>query len=176
MKGWQLPKPQFLTDETKALEGAALQKSALDSKKNASRRDFLVTSWSPMPGFFPNTMRPLSSFCCFIIGLIKDGLYFFRPAVRSHPSRSAEILFLPKQRAFYEERETQQRPLLSDSARASVVLWSRLFDELVTVKPEGIPEPGSLQSKHFSGNDCKVASRTIVGGLHHECDREGIAA
>src|SRR6266481_3926840 len=43
-----------------------------------------------------------------------------------------------KQLAFYEERKTQPRRL-NDSARLSLVLWSRLFDwknALVIVKPE----------------------------------------
>src|SRR5260370_4368684 len=47
-------------------------------------------------------------------------------------------MFLRKQLAFYEERETQPRRL-NNSARLSLVLWSQLFDwrsALVIVKPE----------------------------------------
>ncbi|HVB85114.1 MAG TPA: hypothetical protein VNK23_00410 [Candidatus Dormibacteraeota bacterium] len=70
--------------------------------------------------------------------LIADGLQFFRFIVRSQSALSAEILFLRKQLAFYEERQTEPRRL-TDSARTSRVLWSRLFDwkgALVIVKPE----------------------------------------
>src|SRR5450631_673164 len=51
---------------------------------------------------------------------------------------SAEILFLRKQLAFYEERQTQPRRL-TDRAHASLLFWSRLFDwknALVIMKPE----------------------------------------
>ena len=54
------------------------------------------------------------------------------------PSLSVEVLFLRKQLAFYEERQVQPRRL-NDSARFSLILWSRLCDwkeALVIVKPE----------------------------------------
>ncbi len=67
-----------------------------------------------------------------------DGLRFLRLAIRSHSARSAEILFLGKQLACYEERQVQPHRL-EDSDRASLVFWSRLCDwkdALVIVKPE----------------------------------------
>ena len=67
-----------------------------------------------------------------------DGLRFLCLTVPSHSALSAEVLFLRKQLAFYEERETQPRRL-NNSARLSLVLWSQLFDwrsALVIVKPE----------------------------------------
>jgi hypothetical protein len=88
--------------------------------------------------FFLSAMRPLASFFGSVVDLIGDGLRFFCQAVRSHSALSAEILFLRKQLAFYEERQTEPRRL-TDSARASLVIWSRLFewkDALVIVKPE----------------------------------------
>jgi putative transposase len=88
--------------------------------------------------FFLSAMRPLASFFGFVVDLIGDGLRFFCQAVRSHSALSAEILFLRKQLAFYEERQTEPRRL-TDSARASLVIWSLLFDwkdALVIVKPE----------------------------------------
>jgi hypothetical protein len=54
--------------------------------------------------FFPSAIRPLASFFGFAVDLIGDGLRFFCKAVRSHSALSAEILFLRKQLAFYEER------------------------------------------------------------------------
>jgi hypothetical protein len=57
---------------------------------------------------------------------------------RSRTALRAEILFLRKQLAFYEERQVEPRRL-NDSARFSLALWSRLFDwkdALVIVKPE----------------------------------------
>ena len=78
------------------------------------------------------------SFVAFVIGLAEDGLHFLRLTLRSRWALGAEILFLRKQLAFYEERKLQPRRL-NDSARFSLVLWSRLFDwrsALVIVKPE----------------------------------------
>ena len=53
-------------------------------------------------------------------------------------SRRAEVLFLRKQLAFFQERQVQPRRL-NDSARFSLILWSRLCnwkEALVIVKPE----------------------------------------
>jgi transposase InsO family protein len=57
---------------------------------------------------------------------------------RSHSVLVAENLFLRKQLAFYQERKIAPRRL-TDAARLSLVVWSRLFDwrkALVIVKPE----------------------------------------
>ena len=62
-----------------------------------------------------------------VIELFRDGLRFCRLTVRSRTALGAEILFLRKQMAFYEEHQMQPRRL-NDSARFSLVLWSRLFD------------------------------------------------
>jgi hypothetical protein len=91
-----------------------------------------------MSGFFHNPVRSFTSFFSFVFDLMGDGLRFLRLTVRSHSALTAEILFLRKQLAFYEERETQPRRL-NNSARLSLVLWSQLFDwrsALVIVKPE----------------------------------------
>ena len=51
---------------------------------------------------------------------------------------SAEVLFLRKQLAFYQEHQVQPRKLTA-AARFSLVLWSRLFNwrkALMIVKPE----------------------------------------
>jgi hypothetical protein len=82
-----------------------------------------VPSWRPMSRFFPNAARWFCSLLEFIVDLMGDGLRLVRLALRSHSALSAEILFLRKQLAFYEERHTEPRRL-TDSARASLVLWS----------------------------------------------------
>ena len=79
-----------------------------------------------MSRFFPNAVRLFTSFFGFVFDLLVDGLRFLRLTVRSHSALGAEILFLRKQLASYEERETQPRRL-NDSARLSLVFWSRLF-------------------------------------------------
>ena len=88
--------------------------------------------------FFPNAKRSLDSLLNLITDLLADGLLFFRLLFRSRTALSAEVLFLRKQLAFYEERQVQPRRL-NDSARFSLILWSRLCnwkDALVIVKPE----------------------------------------
>jgi putative transposase len=93
---------------------------------------------TPMARFFHNPIRSLRSLFGSILDLMSDGFRFLCRMVRSHSALSAEILFLRKPLAFYEERETQPRRL-TNSARFSLVLWSRLFDwksALVIVKPE----------------------------------------
>jgi hypothetical protein len=59
-------------------------------------------------------------------------------AVSSRAELSAEVLFLRKQLAFYQEHLVQPRQL-TDAARFSLMLWSQLFNwraALVIVKPE----------------------------------------
>ncbi len=88
--------------------------------------------------FFQNTKRSLDSLLILITNLVADGLLFFLLLFRSRTSLSAEVLFLRKQLAFYEERQVRPRRL-DDSARFSLILWSRLFpiaEALVIVKPE----------------------------------------
>src|SRR5215510_3809410 len=91
-----------------------------------------------MSRFFPSAKRSLDSLLNLITDLVVDGLLFFRLLFRSRTALSAEILFLRRQLAFYEERQAQPRRL-SDSARVCLLLWSRLCDwkeALVIVKPE----------------------------------------
>src|SRR6266849_9482372 len=91
-----------------------------------------------MSRFFQNAKRSLDSVLNLITDLLADGLLFFRLLFRSRTALSAEVLFPRKQLAFYEERQVQPRRL-NDSARFSLILWSRLFnwkDALVIVKPE----------------------------------------
>ncbi len=88
--------------------------------------------------FFQNTKLSLDSLLNLITDLVADGLLFFRLLFRSRTALSAEVLFLRKQLAFYQERQVQPRRL-NDSARFSLILWSRLCnwkEALVIVKPE----------------------------------------
>jgi homeodomain-containing protein len=91
-----------------------------------------------MSRFPPNAKRLLDSLLNLITDLAGDVLLFFRLLFCSRTALSAEILFLRKQLAFYEERQVQPRRL-NDSARFSLILWSRLCnwkEALVIVKLE----------------------------------------
>src|SRR5260370_9970782 len=91
-----------------------------------------------MSRFRPDAKRLLHSLLNLIIDLAGDVFLFFRLLFRSRTALSAEVLFLRKQLAFYEERQVQPRRL-NDSARFSLILWSRLCnwkEALVLVKPE----------------------------------------
>jgi putative transposase len=91
-----------------------------------------------MSRFLPNAKRSLDSLLNLITDLAGDVLLFFRLLFRSRTALSAEVLFLRKQLAFYEERQVRPRRL-SDSARFPLILWSRLCnwkEALVIVKPE----------------------------------------
>ena len=86
-----------------------------------------------------------------ITDLTGDVLLFFRLLFRSRTALSAEVLFLRKQLAFYEERQVQPRRL-NDSARFSLILWSRLCNwkeaRLGTAR-EG--EPGACGARIYKG-------------------------
>jgi len=59
--------------------------------------------------------------------LLRDGIQFSRTIARSRAALGAEVLFLRKQLAYYQEREIRPRRL-TDAGRLSLVLWSRFFD------------------------------------------------
>src|SRR5208283_3348157 len=59
--------------------------------------------------------------------LLRDGLQFVNVAARSRTAAAAEVLFLRKQLAYYRGHQIRPRRL-TDAARLSLVLWSRLFD------------------------------------------------
>jgi putative transposase len=85
-----------------------------------------------------SSQRPLSSLICAGFGILLECGTFLRSSVRSRSSLIAENLFLRKQLAFYKEHQVRPRRL-TDSARISLVLWSKLCDwrsALVIVKPE----------------------------------------
>jgi putative transposase len=59
--------------------------------------------------------------------LLRDGLQFMNVIARSRTAVAAEVLFLRKQLAYYQDHNIRPRRL-TDAARLSLVLWSRLFD------------------------------------------------
>jgi len=84
------------------------------------------------------TVRLLRSVGFVLINTGAQGIQFLRLAVSSRSALSAEVLFLRKQLAFYREHQIPPRKL-TDAARFSLVLWSRLFnwrEALMIVKPE----------------------------------------
>ena len=103
-----------------------------------------------MSRFFPSAKRSLDSLLNLITDLAGDVHLFFRLLFRSRTALSAEVLFLRKQLAFYEERQVQPRRL-NDFPPFSLILWSRLFhweDALVIVKPETVELP------HLGAQQC----------------------
>ena len=83
------------------------------------------------------TVRLLRSVGFILINTGAQGIQFLRLAVSSRSALSAEVLFLRKQLAFYQEQIPPRK--LTDAARFSLVLWSRLFnwrEALIIVKPE----------------------------------------
>lgn len=84
------------------------------------------------------TAQLLQSLLSILITTAGQGIQFLRLAVSSRAEWSAEVLFLRKQLAFYQEHQVQPRKL-TDAARFSWVPWSRLFnwrEALMIVKPE----------------------------------------
>jgi putative transposase len=80
---------------------------------------------------------------------------------------SAEILFLRKQLAFYQEHQIRPRRL-TDSARFSQVLWSRLFEwkeALVMVKPETLIGWHRKGFKLFARWKCRVGRPRLPGNI-----------
>jgi putative transposase len=82
--------------------------------------------------------RRIQSLIAMLICIIAETIRGLALATHSRTALTAENLFLRKQLAFYQERQTRPRRL-TDAARFSLSLWSRLFDwrkALVIIKPE----------------------------------------
>lgn len=62
-----------------------------------------------------------------MVGFLAEFLRFGRGVLRPRASLVAENLFLKKQLAFYRERHVARRRL-TDSAKLSLLLWSRCFE------------------------------------------------
>src|SRR5262252_2889267 len=84
------------------------------------------------------TAQLLRSLLLILITLVAQCIQFLRLSLSSRAALSAEVLFLRKQLAFYQEHRIPPRKLTA-AARFSLVLWSRFFpwrDALMIVKPE----------------------------------------
>src|ERR1700732_3344078 len=93
------------------------------------------------------TAQLLRSLLSVLITIVSQGTQFLWLAVSSRAELSAEVLFLRKQLAFYQEHQVQPRKL-NDAARFSLVLWSQLCNwraALMIVKPETVPTENSPQ-------------------------------
>src|ERR1700736_4359899 len=69
----------------------------------------------------------IRSLLLILINAAHDGLRFLRQMACSRSALAAENLFLRKQLAFCQEHKIRPRRL-SNAARFSLLLWSRLFD------------------------------------------------
>jgi hypothetical protein len=72
------------------------------------------------------------------LALLSDIIRFMTAVFRSRTSLVAENLFLRKQLAFYQEHKARPQQL-TEAARFTLVLWSRLFDwksALMIVRPD----------------------------------------
>jgi putative transposase len=84
------------------------------------------------------TVQLVRSLLSILITTAGQGIQFLWLAVSSRAELSAEVLFLRKQLAFYQEHQVRPRKL-TDAALFSLVLWSQLFNwrtALMIVKPE----------------------------------------
>jgi putative transposase len=109
----------------------------------------------------------LGSFVRLAGDLTLDGLRFLGATLRARSAVSAEILFLRKQLAVYQEHQVRPRRL-TDSARFSLVLWSRLFDwkeALVIVKPETLIGWHGKGFKRFWKWKCRVGRPRLPGNI-----------
>jgi putative transposase len=107
----------------------------------------------------------LGSFVRLAGDLTLDVFHFLGAIVRSRSAVNAEILFLRKQLAFYQEHQIRPRRL-TDSARFSLVVLSRLFDwkdALVIVKPETLIGWHRKGFKLFWRWKCRVADHDCRG-------------
>ena len=81
-------------------------------------------------------MPCVRTFFAVAVAVLSDLIRFLSSTFRSRTSLVAENLFLRKQLSYYQEHKVKPKPL-SDAARFSLVLWSRLCDwqsALVIVK------------------------------------------
>ena len=71
--------------------------------------------------------RHFGSVLTVIWDLLRDGWQFMYVIARPRTAVAGEVLFLRKQLAYYQDHNVRPHRL-TDAARLSMVLWSRLFD------------------------------------------------
>src|SRR5215469_8048817 len=84
------------------------------------------------------TVQLLRSSLAILITAAAQSIQFLRLSLSSRAALSAEVLFLRKQLAFYQEHRIPPRKLTA-AARFSLLLWSRFFrwrEALMIVQPE----------------------------------------
>ena len=82
--------------------------------------------------------RDVRSACVIVWELLQHGLQFIGVIARSRTAVAAEVLFLRKQLRVLPKSTRSGLARLTDAARLSLVLWSRLFvwkEALTFVKP-----------------------------------------
>jgi putative transposase len=108
------------------------------------------------------TAQLLRSLLSILLITAGQGIQFLWLAVSSRAELSAEVLFLCKQLAFYQEHQVQPRKL-TDAARFSLALWSQLFNwraALVIVKPETLID--WIARGSFKITSCTFIVRSIA--------------
>ena len=73
------------------------------------------------------TAQLLQSLFPILITIVAQSIQFLRLALSSRAALSAEVLFLRKQLAFYQEHQVRPRQL-TDAARVGLVFLSGWFD------------------------------------------------
>ena len=84
------------------------------------------------------TLHLLRSSLVILITAVAQSIQFLRLSLSSRTALTAEVLFLRKQLAFYQEHRIPARKLTA-AARFSLLLWSRFFrwrEALMIVQPE----------------------------------------
>ena len=84
------------------------------------------------------TVQLLRSSLLLLITTVAQSMQFLRLSLSSRAALGAEVRFLRKQLAYYQERQISPRRLTA-AARFALLLWSRFFhwrDALMIVKPE----------------------------------------
>ena len=110
--------------------------------------------------------RHFGSVLTVIWELLRDGWQFMYVIARPRTAVAAEVLFLRKQLAYYQDHNI--RPgRLTDAARLSLVLWSRLFDwkEALAIVTVRLWSAGIARVSSCIG----VGNRGVAG---HSCRRE----
>src|ERR1700747_2310960 len=114
------------------------------------------------------TAQLLRSLLSILLITAGQGIQFLWLAVSSRAELSAEVLFLRKQLALYQEHQVQPRKL-TDAARFSLALWSQLCDwraALVIVKPETLIGWHRKGFKMFWKWKSRPGRPRIPAGLH----------
>jgi hypothetical protein len=105
------------------------------------------------------TVQLVRSWLSILITTAGQGIQFLWLAVSSRAELSAEVLFLRKQLAFYQEHQVQPRKL-ADAERFSLVLWSHLFDWRTALM---IPQTRDLNRLASQGVQTVLAVEVAVG-------------